>query len=139
MNNKALVFIVALALVAGLEAVSVKQIEKKELADFQKGSFINVSIDNTGRLFLGPKLKTIPGPAEEFYLAATTAKNGDLYLGTGHNASVYRIDRNGKSEMIFKGEQLDVYALLVSRKWRCDRRHFPQWPVISYFQREQSQ
>jgi hypothetical protein len=114
MNSKAFVFVVALALVAGLEAVNVQQIEKKELADFQKGSFINVSIDNTGRLFLGPKLKTIPGPAEEFYLAATTAKNGDLYLGTGHNASVYRIDRNGKTDMIFKGEQLDVYALLVA-------------------------
>jgi len=105
---------VILALVGGLEAVTVKQIEKKDLIDFQKGSFSNVSIDNTGRLFLGPKLKVVPGPAEEFYLSAAAAKNGDLYLGTGHNASVYRISPNGKTDMIFKGEQLDVYALLVA-------------------------
>ena len=114
MNSKVLFLMFALALASGLEAVKVKQIEKTDMVDFQKGSFINVSIDNTGRLFLGPKLKIVPGPAEEFYLAAAAAKNGDLYLGTGHNASVYRIDRNGKTEAVFKGEQLDVYALLVA-------------------------
>jgi hypothetical protein len=114
MNSKALVFMAALALVTGLEAVKVKQIEKTDLVDFQKGSFINISIDNTGRLFLGPKLKIVPGPAEEFYLSAAAAKNGDLYLGTGHNASIYKIDPNGKTEKVFKGEQLDVYALLLA-------------------------
>ncbi|HEX7502574.1 MAG TPA: hypothetical protein VF451_04060, partial [Acidobacteriota bacterium] len=114
MNSRALVFMVVLALSAGLEAVKVKQIEKTDLADFQKGTFTNVSIDNMGTLFLGPKLKVIPGPAEEFYLSAAAAKNGDLYLGTGHNACVYRISPTGKTEMIFKGEQLDVYALLVA-------------------------
>jgi len=114
MNSKALVFIVVLALVTGLQAVKVKQIEKADLIDFQKGSFINVSIDNTGRLFLGPKLKIVPGPAEEFYLSAAAATNGDLYLGTGHHASVYRISPNGKIEAVFKGEQLDVYALSVA-------------------------
>jgi hypothetical protein len=114
MNSKTLVFFVALALVTGLQAVNVKQVEKKDLVDFQKGSLVNVSIDDSGRLFLGPKLKIVPGPAEEFYLSAATAKNGDLYLGTGHNATVYRINPAGKTEAIFKGDQLDVYALLVA-------------------------
>ena len=114
MNSKALVFMVLLALAAALGAVKVRQIEKTSLADFQKGNFVNVSIDSNGRLFLGPKLKTVAGPAEEFYLSAAAAANGDLYLGTGHNAAVYRVDAAGKSERIFKGEQLDVYALLVA-------------------------
>jgi hypothetical protein len=113
MNHKALAFFVIVNLGLSLEAVKVKQLEKKELADFQKGNFQNVSVDSEGRLFLGPKLKNLPGPAEEFYFSAATAKNGDLYLGTGHNAAVYKINGAGKTEMIFKGEQLDIYALLA--------------------------
>jgi hypothetical protein len=115
MNSKALVFMAVLALAPALEAVKVRQIEKASLVDFQKGSFVNVSIDSNGRLFLGPKMKGVAGPAEEFYLSAAAAGNGDLYLGTGHNASVYKLSAAGKSELVFKGEQLDVYALLVAR------------------------
>lgn len=114
MNRKALAFLIIVTLGLGLEAVKVKQFEKKEFNDFQKGNFQNVSVDSDGRLFLGPKIKNLPGPAEEFYFSAATAKNGDLYLGTGHNAAVYKINSAGKTEKIFKGEQLDVYALLVT-------------------------
>jgi hypothetical protein len=114
MNSKILAGIALLALAATLPAVKVKQVEKTSLADFQKGSFVNVSIDSNGQLFLGPKLKSLAGPAEEFYLSAAAADNGDLYLGTGHNAAVFRVDPAGKSEKVFQGEQLDVYALLVA-------------------------
>jgi hypothetical protein len=114
MNSKTLVFILSLALVPALYAVKVKPIEKKNLVDFQKGDFVNVSIDGNGRLSLGPKSKNLPGPAEEFYLSAAAAKNGDLYLGTGHNASLYKISPAGKAEVVFKGDQLDIYALLVA-------------------------
>ena len=114
MNSKTLACIALLALATGLPAVKVKQVEKTSLADFQKGSFVNVSIDSNGRLSLGPRMKSLPGPAEEFYLSAAAAANGDLYLGTGHNAAVYRVSAAGKSEKIFQGEQLDVYALLVA-------------------------
>ncbi len=38
---------------------------------------------------------------------------GELILGTGHNGQVYRLDASGKSESIFKAEQLDIYALAL--------------------------
>lgn len=114
MNSKTLACLALLALAPALGAVKVKQIEKTTLAEFQTGNFVNVSIDGEGRLSLGPRLKSISGPEEEFYLSAAAAANGDLFLGTGHNASVYRVTAAGKNERIFKGEQLDVYALLVA-------------------------
>jgi len=114
MNHKALALLVISTLGIGLEAAKVKQFNKQEFNDFQKGNFQNVSVDSEGRLLLGPKTRNLAGPDEEFYFSAAAAKNGDLYVGTGHNAAVYRIDGAGKSEMIFKGEQLDVYALLVT-------------------------
>jgi len=114
MNRKACAFLIIISLGSVLQAVKVKQFNKHEFNNFQKGNFQNVSVDSEGRLLLGPMTKNVPGPAEEFYFSAATAKNGDLYLGTGHNAAVYKIDSAGKTEVIFKGEQLDVYALLVA-------------------------
>ncbi len=114
MNSKILAGIALLALAPALSAVRVKQVEKSSLADFQKGSFVQVSIDSNGGLSLGPKLKSLPGPAEEFYLAASASASGDLYLGTGHNAAVYRVSPAGKIDKVFQGEQLDVYALLAA-------------------------
>jgi hypothetical protein len=114
MNRKACAFLIIISLGSVLEAVKVKQFNKHEFNNFQKGNFQNVSVDSEGRLLLGPRTRNVAGPAEEFYFSAATAKNGDLYLGTGHNAAVYKIDSAGKTELIFKGEQLDVYALLVT-------------------------
>jgi hypothetical protein len=114
MNRKACAFLLIASLGIALEAVKVKQFNKDEFNNFQKGDFQNVSVDGEGRLLLGPKTKNIAGPAEEFYFSAAAAKNGDLVVGTGHNAAVYRINGAGKTELIFKGEQLDVYALLVT-------------------------
>jgi hypothetical protein len=111
MTSKILAAAVLLCLAPALAAVRVKQVEKGSLADFQKGSFVNVSIDGNGLLSLGPRLKSVAGPAEEFYLSAA-AGGGELYLGTGHHAAVYRIGADGKADKVFQGEQLDVYALL---------------------------
>ncbi len=114
MSSKILALLALLALAPALAAVQVKRIEKSTLADFQKGSFVNVSIDSHGRLALGPKLTPQAGPAEEFYLAAAAGAGGELYLGTGHGAAVYRLGADGKADKVFQGEQLDVYALLAA-------------------------
>jgi hypothetical protein len=103
-----------MALGIGLQAVKVKQFKQVEFNNFQKGNFQNVSADSEGRLLLGPRTKNLPGPAEEYYFSAAMGKNGDLYMGTGHNASIYKISGAGKIDLVFKGEQPDVYALLVA-------------------------
>lgn len=112
MNRRAWIVLLCAAVAQPLAAVKVKQFAKSTFAEFQKGSLQGVAIDNSGRLFLGPRVKPVAGPAEEFYLSAAPAAAGGLYVGTGHNGTVYRIDAAGKSEVVFKGEQLDVYALL---------------------------
>jgi len=114
MNRNACAFLVLLALGTALPAVKVKQFKQNEFNNLQKGSFQNVSADSEGRLLLGPRTKSVPGPAEEFYFSAARGGNDDLYVGTGHNAAVYKISSIGKIEQVFKGEQPDIYALLVA-------------------------
>jgi hypothetical protein len=100
--------------VSNLFPVQVKKIEIKNYHDFQKGEFDGTNIDGMGRLFIGPQVKSIKGPASEYYLALELAKNGDILIGTGHKASVYRVKASsGETEEIFSSPELDVYALLA--------------------------
>lgn len=94
--------------------VEVKKIEVNTFDDFQEGKFKGTSLDSTGRLFIGPEIKKIPGPAREYYLSLDTGRNGDIYVGTGHKASVFKINRDKTADEVFNSDYLDVYALLVT-------------------------
>jgi sugar lactone lactonase YvrE len=119
-----------------VSAVEVKKIDIHRFEDFQLGEFSGTGLDSRGRLFIGPPVRKIPGPAREYYLALDIAANGDIYVGTGHNAVVYRVKPSASipaagvppasaasaetggtastdSEEIFSSEALDVFAVLV--------------------------
>jgi hypothetical protein len=110
--------------------VEVKKIEVHRFDDFQQGQFKGTALDSKGRLFIGPGIKDIPGPGKEYYLSLDMAPSGNIYIGTGHQASVYRIKPAAPSpgasnapedlpkniETIFESDsELDVYAVLVTR------------------------
>jgi sugar lactone lactonase YvrE len=112
-----------------LFSVEVKKINVYRFEDFQRGEFRGAGLDSKGRLFIGPRIKAVPGPAREYYLALDIAANGDIYVGTGHNAAVYRVNPNAAPppadapqdgindavQEIFKSDGLDVYAVLVRK------------------------
>jgi len=122
------VFLVTAGL--NLYPVEVKKIEVNRFDDFQKGQFKGTALDSKGRLFIGPGIKDIPGPGKEYYLSLDVAPGGNIYIGTGHQASVYRIKpatpssaaskstpegSAGNIEAIFESDsELDVFAVLVT-------------------------
>jgi hypothetical protein len=114
MSRNACAFLLIIALAGSLQAVKVKQFQQREFNNFQKGNFQNVSADSQGRLLLGPKTRNVPGPAEEFYFSAAMNDQGDLFVGTGHHGAIYKISGAGKTELVFKDEQPDIFALLVA-------------------------
>jgi hypothetical protein len=112
-----------------LYPVEVKKIEVYRFDDFQQGQFKGTALDSKGRLFIGPGIKEIPGPGKEYYLSLDVAPSGNIYIGTGHQALVYRINpftpspaasstpegTAGNIEAIFESDsELDVYAVLVT-------------------------
>ena len=116
MIKQTIIFSFVILLVSNLFPVHVKKIEIKSYNDFQNGDFDGTNIDGMGRLFIGPQVQSIKGPASEYYLSLDFAKNGDLLVGTGHKASVYRIKpATGEAEEIFNSPELDVYALLAKQ------------------------
>ncbi|MCX6583857.1 MAG: fibronectin type III domain-containing protein [Candidatus Aminicenantes bacterium] len=76
---------------AHLFPVEVKKKGAVDFEAFQKGKFSGVSLDSKGTLFLGPKIKAITGPGREYYLGLAAAENGDIYVGTGHQGSVFKV------------------------------------------------
>jgi len=116
MKTLAAVITLALVLPFYLPAVSVKKIETRRYEDFQKGDLKGVSIDSLGHLSLGPEIAQIAGPDAEYYLALDIGSDGDIYVGTGHQAAVYRIHRgDGTIKKVFESDHLDVHALLARR------------------------
>jgi len=117
MIKKNIFSLILFSFVITLLAVQVKKIGVQNYHDFQKGDLKGTSIDSKGRLFLGPEKKSIKRPIKEYFLSLDQARNGDIFIGTGHKSSVYKIQpTTGKIEEMFSSDQLDIYALVVNNK-----------------------
>lgn len=97
-------------------AVTPKKWELRSLKDFIQGEFKGVSVSNEGRLRLAPREDLLEGPDEEFYLSLLIARDGSLFLGTGHSGKLYRRDQSGKIELYFQVPEMDIYCLAQDEK-----------------------
>ena len=79
--------------------------EMTSYADFIKGRFEGVSLSREGRLSLAPKVDTVFTSDQPVIWAVAQAGDGTLYAATGHRGRVYRIDRSGKSTLLWTAEQ----------------------------------
>ncbi|OQX56071.1 MAG: hypothetical protein B5M54_00215 [Candidatus Aminicenantes bacterium 4484_214] len=92
-------------------AVTPKKWELRTLKDFIHGEFKGVSISAEGQLRLAPQEDFLEGPDEEFYLSLLIARDGSLFLGTGHSGKLYRRDPSGKIELYYQVPEMDIYCL----------------------------
>ncbi len=97
-----------------LDAVKVRKVKVESFEAFQKGTFKGTLVNSDGQLSLGRDTKGIAGPLVEYYLSIA-ANAGNIYIGTGHKAEVYKVDTlTGKNSSIAKFDEPDVYALTVT-------------------------
>lgn len=86
------------------------------MPDFLKGKFEGVSVCSEGRISLAPRMESLTAPAEEFYLSLLPVGDGTMFLGTGHGGKIYRIGKNGESELYFQTTEMNVTSLARDRK-----------------------
>src|SRR5690242_15741438 len=79
--------------------------EMNSYADFVKGRFSGISLSREGRLSLAPKIDTVFTSDQPVIWAVAQAPDGSLYAGTGHRGRVYKIDRTGKSTLLWTADQ----------------------------------
>ena len=117
MRKTPLVGILGLAVLAtSLQAVVPQKWELRTREDYLRGKFDGISVSYDGMLALAPKEEKIAAPQEEFYLSVLATPDGTIFLGTGHGGKVYRIGKDGKSEVWFQAPEMDVTSLALDRK-----------------------
>jgi len=112
-------FPVAYALVAALAGVGVAVLDASSSkffraatqADFLKGEVDNLSIDDQGRLVLGPASEVVYDASAPVLWSAIAGSDGSIFIGTGNEGKVFRVDRQGTGSLFFSPPELEAHAL----------------------------
>jgi len=96
---------------ATLLASTPKFFQAATQADFLKGDVENLSIDSHGRLVLGPATELVYETSAPFVWAIVGGSDGSLFIGTGNEGKVFRIDPQGQGSMFFDAPELEAHAL----------------------------
>jgi sugar lactone lactonase YvrE len=83
-------------------------------ADFLRGEVDQLSIDEHGRLTLGPELQRVHDGGVPFVWTLLPAPDGSVFLGTGNDGKVIRVDRAGNGSVFFDSSELEVHALATA-------------------------
>jgi hypothetical protein len=79
--------------------------------DFLKGEVENLSIDSQGRLMLAPAAELVYETSAPFLWSVCAGSDGALFVGTGNEGKVFRIDQQGRGSVFFDAPELEVHAL----------------------------
>ena len=99
------------AAAVSLHASSPKFFQAATQPEFLKGEVQNLSIDNRGQLALGPATDLVYETPAPFLWSLLPAADGSLYVGTGNEGKVFRVDVQGKATTFFDATELEVHAL----------------------------
>ena len=80
-------------------------------ADFLRGEVDQLSIDEHGRLTLGPELTRLHDAAAPFVWTIAAGAEGAWFLGTGNDGKVIRVDRSGQASVFFDSPEMEVHAI----------------------------
>jgi len=80
-------------------------------ADFLRGEVEQLSIDEHGRLTLGPELTRLHDAAAPFVWTIAAGADGGWFLGTGNDGKVIKVDRNGQGSVFYDSNEMEVHAL----------------------------
>src|SRR5213592_2336852 len=97
-----------------LQASAPKFFQAATQNDFLKGDVENLSIDGHGQLTLGPATELVYETAAPFLWSMVAAPDGTLFLGSGNEGKVFRIDPQGKGSVFFDSPEHEVHALALA-------------------------
>ncbi|OFW03692.1 MAG: hypothetical protein A3I61_01960 [Acidobacteria bacterium RIFCSPLOWO2_02_FULL_68_18] len=80
-------------------------------AEFLQGEVENLSIDSYGRLTLGPATTTLHESNAPFLWTVVPASDGSVFVGSGNEGQVFRVDPAGRGAVFFDAEELEVHAI----------------------------
>src|SRR4026208_2199927 len=113
---KKTLWLLPLLFVVPLLAVTPFFWETRTNDDFRKGTLSNLSLTSEDRLVLAPRFDPVFNTEQPFVWSTAVDSKGNVFLGTGHDGKVYRVDSSGKGAMIADLSELDVFAIAVDAR-----------------------
>jgi hypothetical protein len=104
-------FVLAAALAAATLSAAPGFWQAATQADFLRGEVDQLSIDEHGRLTLGPELARVHDAAAPFVWTIAPGPDGAWFLGTGNDGKVIRVDRSGQGSVFYDSTEMEVHAL----------------------------
>lgn len=112
-GRKVQILFLAFALAVPLGGVQTTFWQIGSFEEFLQGTLTNVSVTHEGELKLAPQSRLVFNPEEALALSLARDPGGSVYIGTGHQGKVFRVDANLKAKVLFKAEEPDIFALAV--------------------------
>src|SRR3989475_4101133 len=113
---KRIFWLLPLAAALPLLAVTPLFWETRTYDDFRKGKLSNVSLTSDDELILAPRFDLAFNTEQTLVWSGVADSKGNVYLGTGHDGKIFKIDPSGKGTMLADLSELDVLALAVDSK-----------------------
>jgi len=112
----------AIPLIIGLLAVSAPSVllavtpsfwTTATFNEFSKGTLKELTLNSEGQISLSPKFDSVFDTDQALIWSAAFDSKKNLYVGTGHDGKVFKVDINGSSSVFFDAAELDVLALAL--------------------------
>lgn len=84
--------------------------------DFLKGRLKNLSVTADGIMQPGPAVAWNAALNEPAVWSIAAAPDGTIYAGTGHQGKLIRVDTNGRTTVVFSGQQSEIFAVTTDPK-----------------------
>jgi len=111
LHSRLLAAAAVIALALPLHASSPKFFQAATQTEFLKGDVENLSIDSRGELSLGPAAELIYESAAPFLWTVAAQPDGTMFVGSGNEGKVFKIDGQGQGTTFFDSTELEVHAL----------------------------
>lgn len=92
---------------------SVKTVTHSSRSDFERGETHNVTILHDGVLTPAPTLELVLDTGDPYIWTLAEDSQGNTYIGSGNEAKIYKVLKNGDSTLIFDAEELAVFAMAI--------------------------
>src|SRR6476469_6305934 len=99
-----------------LLAVTPQFWEIRTYDEFRKGKLTNLSLTSDDELILAPRFDMVFNTEQTLIWSAVADSKGNVYLGTGHDGKIYKVDPSGKGAMLLLVPELGLLALAVDSK-----------------------
>lgn len=84
-------------------------------ADVLRGEARGVSVTDTGAIVLAPRFNRLYDTAQSYVWSSAVDAAGNVFLGTGNDGKIFKVDASGKGALFTDLAELDVSALAIGR------------------------